>query len=183
MTGVFLSAPRYDWCAPLSHPSSMLVNHGPSEQNFKEEYKPWKWVLMQGTTHLIQRSCYQRGSLYQDAAGNRTTRRPGHRKEMQTEVVWTCLRSWGLVKPSCKARWKRKEDKADRKRGGKTTPGNGQTYSSQSPRGQWRAEKNGGKWLWSHLWCPNDPRGKGKGERRKLRWRWISWTQRVWHIS
>ena len=32
MTGVFLSAPRYDWCAPLSHPSScMFVNHGPSQ--------------------------------------------------------------------------------------------------------------------------------------------------------
>ena len=27
----------------LSHPSScMLVNHGPSQQSFKEEYKPWK---------------------------------------------------------------------------------------------------------------------------------------------
>ena len=28
MTGVFLSGPRYDWCTPLSHPSScMLVSH------------------------------------------------------------------------------------------------------------------------------------------------------------
>ena len=28
---------------PLSHPSScMLVNHGPSQQSSKEEYKPWK---------------------------------------------------------------------------------------------------------------------------------------------
>ena len=27
----------------LSHPSScILVNHGPSQQSFKEEYKPWK---------------------------------------------------------------------------------------------------------------------------------------------
>ena len=23
--------------------SCMLVNHGPSQQSFKEEYKPWKW--------------------------------------------------------------------------------------------------------------------------------------------
>ena len=38
------SAPRYDWCAPLSHPSScILVNHGPSQQSSNEEYKPWKW--------------------------------------------------------------------------------------------------------------------------------------------
>ena len=39
-----LSGDRYDWCASMSHPSSyMLVNHGPSQQNSKEEYKKWKW--------------------------------------------------------------------------------------------------------------------------------------------
>ena len=44
MTGVFLSVPRYDWCATLSHPSScMLLNHGPSQQSSKEEYNPGKW--------------------------------------------------------------------------------------------------------------------------------------------
>ena len=44
MTGVFLSVPRYNWWAPLSHPSScMLVNCGPSQWSFKEDYKPWKW--------------------------------------------------------------------------------------------------------------------------------------------
>ena len=44
LTRVFLSPPRYDWCAPLSHPSCcMLVNHGPSQQSSKEEYKPLKW--------------------------------------------------------------------------------------------------------------------------------------------
>ena len=49
-------------------------------------------VLPQDTTHLIQRPCYQQGSPCQDPAGNRTTRRrPGHRKETQTEVVWTYL--------------------------------------------------------------------------------------------
>ena len=47
-------------------------------------------VLPQDTTHLIQRPCYQRGSLCQDPAGNRTTRRPDHCKEMQTAVVWSC---------------------------------------------------------------------------------------------
>ena len=31
------------------------------------------------------------GSPCQDLAGNRTTRRPDHRKETQTEVAWTCL--------------------------------------------------------------------------------------------
>ena len=49
-------------------------------------------VLQQGTTHIIQRPCYQRGSPCQDPAGNRTTRRPtDDRKETQTVVVWSCL--------------------------------------------------------------------------------------------
>ena len=44
MTGVFCSVPRYNWCAPLSHPSSFMhVNHGPSKQSSVEEYKLWKW--------------------------------------------------------------------------------------------------------------------------------------------
>ena len=62
-------------------------------------------------------------------------------------------------KPSCKAQSKGEEDKADRGRGGKATSGNGQAWSSPSPRGQWRTGKIGGNWLRNHLWCPNDPRG------------------------
>ena len=44
------------------------------------------------------------------------------------------------LKPSCKAQWKGEEDKADRRKGGKTASGNGQTWSSPSPRerGKWR---------------------------------------------
>ena len=41
-------------------------------------------------------------------------------------------------KPSCKAQWKGEEDKADRGIGGKTISGNGQAWSSEGPRGQWR---------------------------------------------
>ena len=49
-------------------------------------------VLPQGTTHLVQRPCYQRRSPCQDPAGNRTTRRPpDQRKETQTAMVWWCL--------------------------------------------------------------------------------------------
>ena len=43
------------------------------------------------TTHLIQRPYYQRGSPCQDPAGSRTIRRPDHRKETHTAVVWSCL--------------------------------------------------------------------------------------------
>ena len=52
-----------------------------------------KEVLLQDTTHLIQRPCYQRGSPCQDPAGTtRTTRRPpDSRKETQTAMVWSCL--------------------------------------------------------------------------------------------
>ena len=64
--------------------------------------------------------------------------------------------------PSCKAQWKGEEDRADRRRGGKTTSGNGQVWSLSSPRGQWRTENNAkGKWLLSHLWCPNGSRSNG----------------------
>ena len=49
-------------------------------------------VLPHDTMRLIQRPCYQQGSLCQDLAGNQTTRgHPDHGKETQTEVVWTCL--------------------------------------------------------------------------------------------
>ena len=46
----------------------------------------------------------------------------------------------------------------DKGRGGKTTLGNGQAWSSASPRGQWRTGENEENWLQNHLWCPNDPR-------------------------
>ena len=64
-------------------------------------------------------------------------------------------------KPSCKAQWKGEEDKADRGRGGKTTSGNGQAWSSAGPRGQWRTRENGENCLQNYLWCPSDPRSKG----------------------
>ena len=46
-----------------------------------------------------------------------------------------------------------------RGRSGKTTSGNGQAWSSASPRGRWRTGENGENWLQNYLWCPNDPRG------------------------
>ena len=61
MTRVFLSAPRYDWCAP---PHSRAPKKNTSHGNE---------VLPQDTTHLIQRPCYQRGSPCRDPTGNWTT--------------------------------------------------------------------------------------------------------------
>ena len=115
---------------------------------------------LQDTTHLLQRPCYQRGSPCQDPAGNWTKRKPDHRKETQTAVVRTCLPFIGsgqnhLARHSEKG----EEGKAVRGRGGKTTSGNEQAWSLQSPRRQWRTGENGGNWLQNHLWCPNDPGG------------------------
>ena len=106
---------------------------------------------------FISYTCYQRGHLCQDPAGNRTTRRPDHRKETQTEVVWTCL---PFIRSGQDHMGRHSEkDKADRRRSGKTTSGNGQAWSLPSPRGQWRTGENGGNWLQNHLWCTNDLRG------------------------
>ena len=93
MTVAFLSVPRFDWCAHLSHPSScMFVNHGPSQQSSKLEYKPKKWGATARSTHLIQRPCYKRGSPCRDQGGNRTTRRlADHCKEMHIVVASSCL--------------------------------------------------------------------------------------------
>ena len=95
-------------------------------------------VLPQDTTNLMKRPRYQRGSLCQDPAGNRTTRRPpDHSKDTQIEPVHQV---WS--KPSRKAQWKGEEDKADRKRGVKTTSGNGQAWmSAKSQRAVENREK------------------------------------------
>ena len=110
--------------ASLSHPSScMPVNYGSSQQSSKENTSHGNEVLLQDTTHLIQRPCYQQGSPCQDPKGSQTTQRPpDHLKEMQTAVVWSCfpfIRSdQNHLARHCE---RGKEDKADRGRGGKTT--------------------------------------------------------------
>ena len=56
-------------------------------------------------------------------------------------------RSSGLAKTIFQGTVKGGRRQADRKRGWKTTSGNGQALSSPSPRRQWRTEKDGGNWL------------------------------------
>ena len=74
---------KYPVCLWIMAPDSRVPQKNRSHGNE---------ALQQDTTHLIQRPCYQRRSLCQDPAGNRTTRRPpDHRKETQTAVVWSCL--------------------------------------------------------------------------------------------
>ena len=73
---------------------------------------------------------------------------PGHLEEMQSAVVWTCLpfiSSSQNHHPRHSERGKKKRQ-TEEEVGGKTS-GKEQVWSSQSPRGQWRTEKNGGNWL------------------------------------
>ena len=82
MTGIFLTAPGYDWCVPLSHPSScMLVNHGPSQQSCKEEYKPWK----------LDATARYYASHTKIMLPTRKSVPRSHGKETQTAVVWSWL--------------------------------------------------------------------------------------------
>ena len=112
----------------------------------------------QDTTHLIQRPCYQRGSLCQDPAGNRTIWRPPvHRKEMQTAVVWSCLlfirfNQNHLTRHSERGKKSRQtEEEVKRQHQGMDRPG-----VRQVPEG---GGEHGQNWLRNHLWCPNGPRG------------------------
>ena len=119
-------------------------------------------VLPQYTTHLIQRPCYQQGSLCQDPTGNWTTQRPpDHRKETQTAMVWSCLPFIRSGQNHLARHSERGKKKRQTGRGGKITSGNGQAWSSPSPRGQWRTGKTGSSvvpqqpsrlrdWWW---WC------------------------------
>ena len=116
---------------------------------------------LQGRIRAMEMRCFRKilrisykdhvtngGSLCQDPAGNRTTRRPSdHRKDTQTEVVWTChpfIKSGRNLLARHSERGKK--IRQTEKRGGKTTSGNGQAWSSPSPRGQWRTEKNRRNW-------------------------------------
>ena len=64
----------------------------PHSRALKKNKSHGKEVLLQNTTHLIQRPCYQRGSPCQDPEGNWTARRlRDYHKETHTAVVWSCL--------------------------------------------------------------------------------------------
>ena len=79
---------------PLSHPSScMLVNHGPSQQSSKEDYKPRKWgVTARYYTSRTKTMLPTRKSVPRSSKQIGTTRRPpDHRKETQMAVEWSCL--------------------------------------------------------------------------------------------
>ena len=101
-------------------------------------------------TFLRQRPCYRRGSPCQDPAGNRTTRRPhDDRKGTQTAVIWSCfpfIRS-GQNLLARHSEIGKKTGQTEEEVGRQHQGMIGQTWSSPSPRAQWRTEENGGNWL------------------------------------
>ena len=136
------------------------ANHGLSEQSSKEKYKPWKWgnnaryYAFHTKTVLRTRKSVPRSSMQSDHTKKQHLEKKHKLSGMDIFIVHSVR-----PVPSCKANRKGGEDKAEKRRGGKTTSENGQALSSPSPWGQWRAQEYWGNWLWSHLRCPNDPRG------------------------
>ena len=122
-------------------------------------------VLLQDTTHLIQRSGYQQESPCQDPAAIKP------HKELMTMIKRSKLKwcghvshSSGLAKTmpkpgqNCARHSERGKKMRQTERGGKTTSGNRQAWSSAGPRGQWKTGENGENWLQNHLLCPDDSR-------------------------
>ena len=68
-------------------------------------------------------------------------------------------RSSGLAQIILQGTMKGGRRQVDRRIHGQTTSGNGQAWSSQSPRRQQKKEKKTrGNLLWNFLWCPNNSR-------------------------
>ena len=119
-------------------------------------------VPPQDTTHLIQRPCYQQGSLCQGPAGNWTTQRlADNRKETQSAVVWSCfpfLRSCQkhLARQSEQGKkTMQTEEEVGRQHQGMDRPGVQQVPEGSGEQGKWR------KLVAKSSVMPNDPRGKG----------------------
>ena len=119
----------------------MFVYHGPSQQSNKR-------------IQAMEMRCYRKilRSSYKDHVTNEEACAKIHQairphedliiiKEMQIAVVWMCLLSSGLDKPSCKAQWKGAEDEADRRKGGKTSQGMDRPWIRQAPEGSGEQRK------------------------------------------
>ena len=96
----------------------------------------------------------------------------GHWSGMDAEVVWTCLRSlWTEVVWTClpfirsgqnhlaRHSERMKKTRQTEKEVGRQYQGMDRPGVRQVPESSGELGKNGGKWLWNHLWYPNDPRG------------------------
>ena len=118
-------------------------------------------VLPQDTTHLTQRQYYQRRSLRQDPAGNRTTRRPHTIVKRRRQMFYGhASRSSGLAKTILHGTAKGKKTRQTEKEYvGRQHQGMDKSWVRQVQEGggeQRKMEESG--CMWSHLWCPNNRR-------------------------
>ena len=122
------------------------------------------WTLtaeLERRLQVIEMRCYRKilRISYKDRVANEKVRAKiqraiGPHKDLLTIVRRRKLkwyghvsRSSGLANTILQGTVKGERRQGRQRRGGKTTPGNGQAWSSPSPGGQWRTEKNGGNWL------------------------------------
>ena len=133
-------------CAPLSHLSSCMLCES--------------WTLtaeLQIRIQAMKMRCYRKilRISYKDHVTSEEVRAKiqhaiGPRKDLLTMVKRRKLQWYGHVSRSSDlsktilqgtVKGETRQDKTDRRRGGKTASGNRQALSSSSPRGQWRTEK------------------------------------------
>ena len=137
------------------------MNHGPSQQSSKDEYKPWKlgatarYYTFHTKTMLPTRKSVPRSSKW-------TTRKPpDDRKGKQTAVVWSrfpFIRSGQNHLARHSERGKKTRQREEEV--GSHHQGMDRPRVRQVPEGSGE-RKNWENWLQNHLWCPNDPRGYG----------------------
>ena len=135
-------------------------------------------VLPQDTTHLIHRPCYQQGSPCQDRAGNWTAwRPPDDRKRHKLQWYDHVSHSSGLAKIILQGTVKggRRQGRQRKRWEDNIREWTGLEFG-KSQRAVEKG-KNREKWLQSHLWCPNNPRGlwidDDDDESRSANW--ITW--------
>ena len=140
----------------------VVMNHGPSQQSSKEEYKPWKWdattrcYTYHTKTMLPMRKSVPRSSRQL----NQMKAWPSYRDTNCSGMDMSPIHQSGqnhLARHSERG----KKTKADRGRGWKMTSGNVQAWSLPSPRGQWRTGENGENWLQIMCGAPTTPAFNG----------------------
>ena len=161
MTGVFLSAPRYNWCASLMVTSIFL-------------YAFESWTLtaeLKRRIQVMEMRWYHKILLisYKDHVTNEEVRAKIQQAIWQHEDLMMIIKRrklqwYGHVSCSSGLAKTILQDivKGGRRQGRqrKRWEDNIREWTGlEFGREQWRTEKNGGNWLWNHLWCPNDPCG------------------------
>ena len=129
----------------------MLVNHGPSQQSSKEE-----WIY-----HKILRISYKYHVTNEEIRAKIQQAIEPHEdltivKRRKLQWCGHVSRSSGLAKTIPQGTVKGGERQGGQK---KRWEDNIREWTGLEFVKSKRVVQNSENWLWSHLWCPNDPRG------------------------